>query len=267
MRMVRMRRVAPIAPLVAALAALAAVALSGCGATSAIDPVAQAAGVTQHAGGARVLFQAHFAVGDHTIGETGQGSFDLSGQDGSMAMDITGFPAPLGPGPVHVNAVMKSLIAYYLYDSPAIVSRLGTRWIELDLRGLAAQVYGLDPRQLSGAGANPAEILGSLLKSGGATVVGHELLRGTPTTHYRAFLHAPKSMACLPGEIPVDVWVDGRHLVRRVQESLRFPRGIESAHMDVTTDFVSFGQVPVVVAPAPGDVVNITSQAAALTHC
>jgi hypothetical protein len=278
-----MRPRALIAPLGAA--ALAAVALSGCGATSAIDPVARAAGTTAQTQGAHIAESVSIAVaGQGAIAETGIADFDLAGHNGTMSMTYTGLPAPLGPGPVHTTAVMHSSVGYYRYDSPWFRQRLGNRWIKLDLGRLVSQAYGVDLQQLSSSGADPAQILQSLRRtSSGVTTVGHELLHGIATTHYRGVIalskfigSAPASQraaltrltsACQMRDIPVDVWVDGRDLVRRVQETAAFTAQGQPVRMDLTLDFLAFGAVPLAPVPGAADVIDATPQLAGQSHC
>jgi hypothetical protein len=99
-------------------------------------------------------------------------------------------------------------------------------------------------------------------------------------TGYRVIIDPAKAAARLPGperasflefaqtlgqgKIPVDVWLDGQNLVRRVTLSLRIPGGTgepAGARVVQSTDYYDFG-VPVrISAPPASEVENISAPA------
>jgi hypothetical protein len=96
-------------------------------------------------------------------------------------------------------------------------------------------------------------------------VVGREWVDGASTTHYAGAIDFdkvasrisdPQSAAALKQlystsgvhSMPVDVWIDGSHRVRR--EGFKFSSSAVS--MDMTIDFIRFG-VPVDTTPPPSD--------------
>jgi hypothetical protein len=103
--------------------------------------------------------------------------------------------------------------------------------------------------------------------SGKIEKVGTEKIRGVETTHYRAKVDLDKVAAQAPPSlrktyrasiqslkqglgtdtIPVDVWVDGDNLVRRLAEHLPVAQG---GKIDFSVDFYDFG-APVSIAPPP----------------
>src|SRR2546422_7769760 len=84
--------------LLSALAAMAGLvaSTSGCGSTSAtLDPVAQAAATTTHAGGALVSVTG--SITGPSLGTTltlnGDGNFNFSAHEGSLVLEMSGLPA------------------------------------------------------------------------------------------------------------------------------------------------------------------------------
>ena len=85
-----------------------------------------------------------------------------------------------------------------------------------------------------GGGTDPADLLASLTAiSSGVTNLGTTTIRGVQVTGFRVDIDPAKAAARVPrweragflgftgslgpGAIPVDVWVDGQNLVRRVK--------------------------------------------------
>jgi hypothetical protein len=278
--------------LVPGLAAAIAVALatSGCGSTSvALDPVAQAAEVTSQAGGAHMELTAQVsAAGLSTpLTMSGQGFFNYKTQEGTMALDMSGVPttaaAALASGTLHIEEIFKSGALYI--GSPLLAGKLpgGAHWMKLDLTRFG-QVLGFDLQALTAGQSNPAQFLEYLRASGGTvTAVGHELVRGTPTTHYRGTIDLNKVADVLPGgnrsqlraalakviaqtgvsKLPVDVWVDSGRLVRRMTIVLSMPASGQSLQMHMSIELFGFGPTPAVTPPAQSDVYDATQAALA----
>jgi hypothetical protein len=121
-----------------------------------------------------------------------------------------------------------------------------------------------------GSSIDPADLLASLTAiSSSVTRLGTSVIRGVPVTGLRVDVDPVKAAARVPrweragftefaqilgpGAIPVDVWVDGQNLVRRVTFSLHLPGGAGAppgARLVQSTDFYDFG-VPVRVWAPP----------------
>jgi hypothetical protein len=109
-------------------------------------------------------------------------------------------------------------------------------------------------------------------------VVGSEEVRGVPTTHYRATVRLSDALAEVPAahrrqveaafeqlgdaEVPVDVWVDGDGLPRRI----RMDMGAELGPMvggkgpaTMTLDLFGYGE-PVEIHVPPADQVTPASE-------
>jgi hypothetical protein len=274
----RLRIATGVLPGLAAAIALA-LATSGCGSTSAtLDPVAQAAEVTSRAGGAHLALTAHLSAAGLPAPLTinGQGFFNYSSQEGTIGLDMSGLPTAAGA--VHMEEIFKSAALYI--GSPLFAGKLpgGAHWMKLDIARFG-QALGLDLQSLTGGQSNPAQFLEYLKASGGTvTPVGHELVRGVPTTHYRGTIDLRKVADVLPGanraqlraalakviaqigasSLPVDVWVDSARLVRRMEIVISASAGGQSLRMQMSVELFGFGPTPPVTAPAQGDVYDAT---------
>jgi hypothetical protein len=276
--------------LLAGVASAIALALygSGCGASAtAIDPVAQAAEVTSHAGGAHIAVSIQVsAAGLPTpLTMSGQGFFNYATQEGMLTLDATGVPASvsasLPAGPLRIEEIFKSSTIYI--GSPLFAGRLpgGARWMKLDV-GRFAQAIGLDAQQLAGGQSNPAQFLQYLKAAAGTpTRVGSELVRSVPTTHYHATVDLGKVASVLPSanggqlraalaklaaqagtsNIPVDVWVDGHNLVRRFALALSLSTGAQRSQVGMTMELFQFGPTPSLALPADSEVFDATQAA------
>jgi hypothetical protein len=158
----------------------------------------------------------------------------------------------------------------------------GARWMKLDLARFGA-ASGIDPAQLLGGQSNPAQFLEYLKASGGSVqIVGQESVRGVQTTHYHGTIDLKKAATVLTehapsgalrkafeaqvaklglANMPVDVWVDSHHLVRRIQLSLSVPAGGQRASMNMTIELFNFGGTPSVTAPSASETFDATSTA------
>ena len=192
---------------------------------------------------------------------TASGQFDFAHSRGSLSM-----PQPLGLTALFIppNVYVKLSSAS---GGPSLPK--GKTWVvtsDSTLGGAGAAFSPLVPF----GGGDPADMLKSLTgMSGGEKKLGTATIRGVAVTGYQVNIDPAKAAARLPssqresfrqfaavlgsGAIPVDVWVDGQNLVRRVRVSLHPPAssGVPAgAQFTETTDFYDFG-VPVRVAAPP----------------
>ncbi len=283
-----MRATRPLAALAAVLAAGAlGVAASGCGSSGAgatIDPIAQAADVTSAAGGSQVAISATVQVTRLQAPLTikGGGHFNNARREGALTMELTGFPAGSVPnasgGALTMSELMKDNIVYI--SSPLFEGKLphGAKWMKLDL-GKAFASLGIDPSALTGGGTNPAQILSYLKGSSGTPrVVGHEAVRGVPTTRYDGTVDLESVVQTLPpsqrakareaikklsaqigaGSFPVSVWIDAHHLVRRMTMGLHFTAGGNTTAMNMEIEDFDFGATPAVTPPSSSETFDAT---------
>ncbi len=262
------------------------VALGGCGSGSAVssvfDPVAQAAEASERAPGFKVLVSDELTPpnSSQTVTGSGTGVVDQHGHRGSMSIKVN------SEGHSSTAKEQYTSLALYMYLAPSPQSSSvthGKPWVKFDLRRLGAAL-GINYSALAGPGAssNPSELL-SYLKatSGQVTRVDTERVQGVPMTHYRATIDynqiaaraapaqrtaASESVAALvrltgSSSQPIDVWIDGRHRVRREEytasECLPGTSGATKIHLKI--EFFDFGIQAIPPLPQSREVADVTS--------
>jgi hypothetical protein len=272
--------------LLAALAGTGALAVtaSGCGSSgpAALDPVAQAAETTGHAGGARVALSVSMdlgAIGNVTM--TAKGALNLGTHEGRFATDFTGLPAQLTSKVGAAGLTTTELFtggALYV-GSPLFAGKLpgGAHWMKLDLAH-AAQSLGLDSEALTSGQSNPSQFLEYLKASAGAVhSMGRTRVRGVATTRYRGTIDLRKAAGLLPSTnhataqaaidkliaeigtagFPVEVWVDDHGMVRRMHLTMTVAAAGQHLTGSVEEELFDFGPTPSVKPPASGDVFEV----------
>lgn len=252
---------------------------SGCGSSSitgTLDPVAQAAETTSHADGAHLAMTIEMALEGHQLSVTGQGALDPADREGEITMDTSGLAALAGGAISSATTVTELFKGDDFYTgSSALSGKLpgGASWIKVNVAKEAGQL-GLDPQSLASGESNPAEYLkylsavsGSVRKTGAATV------RGVPTTVYTATIDPSKAIAqktdgnsSLDGKvagalaklgmrsIPVTVWIDAKHMLRKMQMQVSASASGHTVGMSIIEEFFDFGPVPAVKAPSGSEV-------------
>jgi len=272
--------------LLAATAAAAAIA-SGCGsAASTVDPVAQAAEATTRAGGAHVAMSGTIGAAglSQPLTLTGSGSFNVHAGEGTFAITMAGLPAST-QAQLHASSLqmLELFKAGSIYlSSPIFTGKLpsGARWLRIDIAQVA-QAMGLDVSSLTG-GTDPTQYLKDLRGAGSSVAVaGQEPVRGVPCTHYTGALDLRKAAEAQLGpvrarargavqqliertgqaRIPVEVWIDGSGLVRRIRLNLSGKPTAHAISTSIQTEYFDFGSVPAVTAPPPAEVFDVTGQA------
>jgi hypothetical protein len=248
---------------------------------------AEAADVTTQAGGAQVAIAGTVSAPDLstslTLSGTGHVNFDPS--EAQLTFTMSGFPATVQAeipgGTLTMNEIYKSATLYM--ESSLFAGKLpdGARWIKLDLASVS-EAMGLDPSSLASSGANPAQYL-SYLKDGAgtATVVGHEAVRGVPTTHYQSELNLLKAAEAQPGtnraqaraafqklvaetgqsSLPVEVWLDAQDHVRRMSLTIDTAAGGNDVQTKMRSEYFDFGATSSVTPPAEAEVYDATESA------
>ncbi len=284
--------------LLCSLAAAVALGLlaAGCGSSSSsstgssvvtLDPLAHAASATSSVGGARMSIAAHVdgagLPASVTIG--GSGFFNYKSHEGSLELTLSGLPesaaAGIGSGGLQIQELIAANDIYV--GSSLFAGKLpgGAHWIKIDL-GRAGQAIGLDPQQLLSGQSNPAQLLDYLkASSGSVTKVGTDLVRGVSCTHYRGAIDLAKLADASPAaqrakvraalqkliaqfgsqQLPVDVWVDGKGLVRRISLSMSLPVSGQTVSSQILIELFDFGPTPTVTVPAASDVYDATQAA------
>jgi hypothetical protein len=220
-----------------------------------------------------------------TVGQTARISMTMTAQMQSMSVSYTAtgeydFVHSRGmismQNPMSMTEIFISPTAYIKLPSGTGTMPDGKSWIALGTGtsdGLDSSMFG------SFGGTDPADLLASLTAvSASVTSLGPTTIRGVKVTGFRVDIDPAKAAARVPsrqragfrefisslgsGPIPVDVWVDGQNLVRRVKLSLHLPDGEGASaktRLVEVTDFYDFG-VPVRVSPPPASQIASMSQ-------
>lgn len=257
-------------------AAAAAFSAAGCGATDkakdaassakgAVDPVAQAADVTgAQKGGIAMTITGEVGAAGQTIPLHGTGTFDRAGQLGQMSLTTS-----VGGKDMTIDEISQGHTIYMSSDVFGKELPSGKSWLKLDL-DKAAKSQGIDLDALGGgATQDPAQALDYLKGAGTSTKVGSETVNGVATTHYHVDADLRKAAAKSGGAdakatvekliklsgtstLPVDVWVDSDHLVRR--ETMKYNMNVQGqkGSMSMTIDMTKYG-VDVTAKVPPAD--------------
>jgi hypothetical protein len=238
------------------------------------NPIAQAAEQTATYPGFRMELTGSYsgAMLATPVGMRGHGSFNGDDNTGRMTLSAE-FPPPAGE--VRVDEVMDGGDVYL--SSPKFAGQLppGKQWMKISLLGAQDQstaAYGQ---------SDPHAQLQMLESASDAfQMLGHEKVNGVRTTHYRATIDLSKRIAQLRSDgngeaadaleqsasasgttmLPIEVWIDGRDLIRQVQLSVPLPvPGGQPMTMTMEMSFSDFGTTPQVTVPPPDSVFDATS--------
>jgi LppX_LprAFG lipoprotein len=258
------RRLLPALLVLPVVAVLAAGCGSGGGALS-LDPVASAATKTQQTGTYSFDYTASMQVLGQQFSFTGNGQSDTANGRMQMSMDFKGLPAQLTQNGATAEFVLADKVMYLKMPFLSGMLPGGKQWMKVDLAAAAKQAgtslgsFGqLDPQQW----------LQQLLASSDTQKLGTDTVQGEQMTHYRTTIDPDKAISNVPAAqraavrkamkqigvstIPVDVWVDGKGLLRQESISLTLGQGLQNAAMKMTFDMHDFGQ-PVNVDVPPAD--------------
>ena len=160
----------------------------------------------------------------------------------------------------------------------ALPSLAGRPWVKMDLSKLTG-IPGISSLMSNPTMSDPTQLLRYLRAgSDGVTSLGRERLDGVVTTHYRAQLNLDRVTAGMPSavhaalsrfeqaasqhDLPIDVWIDRRNLVRRVVMSLNLqsPSG-QAVQETVTVDLSHYGPQRRPASPPADQVQDLSSLA------
>ncbi len=252
----------------AVVVALVAFLLLGSGAAK-LDPVAQAAMRSQSAGGFRVRMA--MSVGSSGLAGpiTAAGSGVVDVRDHAASMSLSMNSGNSAPGTLRFEAVIEGRTVYMKLPPQAsgALGALGKPWIKIDLSKVTS-VPGLSSLGSGSAAYDPGKLLSYLSSvSNGVVSEGREQVDGIDTTHYHADLDGNVILGSLPAAtrqllqlqtIPVDVWIDGSNLVRRIQMTVAAG---QIMNVSVTEDVFDYGPQPPPSLPPADQVQDLSGLA------
>jgi hypothetical protein len=249
---------------VLSIGAVAALAVSGCGAEEsakqaasgakdAIDPVAQAAETTSaQKGGMAMTMKGSVSAAGQDVPLEGSGKVDRSGKKGTFS-----FTTSIAGRSVKMDEIIDDKIVYVGSELFAGLPG-GKRWVKVDVSAEASKL-GIDLGSLgAGTTQDPAAALDYLKGAGASRKVGTATVNGTKTTQYHVDVDLRK-VAAKSGDaaakksveqlikttgtptIPVDVWVDGQHLVRREKVAYETTAQGQKSSFAFTIDITKYG--------------------------
>ncbi|HEX3611583.1 MAG TPA: LppX_LprAFG lipoprotein [Sporichthyaceae bacterium] len=263
--------------IVAGLGGLALVSVCG-SVTSAAPPTVSAANlsplaaVTKVAESARTTRSASYTLtvsGPSGMAMSGHGSYSTT----PTAMDMV-FDSASVAGLGQMKGMEERLVGDTVYlKLPMLSSLTGGKWFKLSL-SKAGTSSGLDLGSIfqQSSATDPGQQLQALLSAPNVHQVGAETIDGVPTTHYAGDVTVAdiekhsgydaatkaslaKLYANSGGRVThLDVWVDSDYRARKFSATTPTPVGAAT----VTMTFSDYGKAVSVVAPAPGDVADLS---------
>jgi hypothetical protein len=253
-----------IRPAVLSIGLVAALAVSGCGAEesakkaasgakNAIDPVAQAAETTSsQKGGIAMTMKGSVNAAGQDVPLDGSGTVDRSGKKGTFSFTTT-----IAGKSMKMDEIIDDKIVYIGSD---LFSNLpgGKRWVKVDINAEASKL-GIDLGSLgAGTTQDPAAALDYLKGAGESRKVRTATVNGFKTTQYHVDVdlrkvaaksgddEAKKSVEKLiqmvgASTMPIDVWVDDQHLVRREKIAYEATTQGQKSSFDFTIDITKYG--------------------------
>jgi hypothetical protein len=219
-------------------------------------------------GGIAMTMKGAITVGGESVPLGGGGVVDPQGKKGRFSITTA-----IGGKSVKLDEIMAGKVIYVGGDMFGGKLPDGKHWLKVDLRQAAAQ-QGIDLDALGNQSTqDPSAALEYLEGAGRSRKVGAETINGTQTTRYHVDVDLRKVAAKSDdpnakssvekliktvgrSTIPIDVWVDGKHLVRR--EKLDYDMNIQgqTASFDMTIDLTRFNQRVEAQPPSDGDTID-----------
>jgi hypothetical protein len=141
--------------------------------------------------------------------------------------------------------LLDGSVLYVRLDGLRHAPPLATSWLSADLETVGAMLGDRLGELTEWAAEGPSRVLEQLRAVGEVEELGSERVRGVETTRYRALVRPP---GAAPDDraVPVDVWIDGDGLVRRLRAAV----GTET----VTVELYDFEADVAIEPPAPEQV-------------
>ena len=212
----------------------AVLVIAGCGGLSANQVLSGAQERT--ASFETLRFSVEGSAGDYRF--AGQGALDNRARRSQLSVDFGAQGT--------AELVLDGSVLYARIDGLQHVPPLPTPWVSADLETLGELLGDRLGELTEWVEDGPSRVLEQLRAVGEVEELGPEQVRGVETTRYRALVRLPGAPA--DRTVPVDVWIDGDGLVRR----LRAAHGEPAA--TVTLELYDFGADVAIEPPAPQQV-------------
>lgn len=248
--------------------------LRGGGSGTVVNPIAQAAALTEESAGGRTSFHGttESASLSHPIAVSGEGVFNGQTRRSQATFTITTAGAE-----VEMEGISDGTTMYFKSDLLQPGLPAGAEWMGLDASLGSASETGL------GGNSDPSHQLDVLrAASDEFEALGKQQIRGVETTGYRSTLD-PDSFARYlrgrgstkaarqyellaekaPSTTEIEAWIDGRKLVRRMRATVTAhdPESDEAISTRMTVNLYDFGISPEIQLPDPDTVYDVTAQA------
>lgn len=242
------------------------------------DPVALIRAVSrqvENAGSFRMSFDMRIEAQGQAIAATGDGEFF----EDPLAMHATyRFDELPGlPGGAEMEMILDGSTFYIRMPALTDMQSLPTEWVSMDISETAPGFEGL--LALSEGQNDPTSSLAYLDGITDAEVVGTETVAGAETTHYHGTIDVSEAFHRLSDDadanarkalsqakqllgdttMPVDVWIDGDGLLRRMSFRMETVAGARVAFsMEMTMEISEYGIDADLPIPDPDDVTDLT---------
>jgi hypothetical protein len=225
--------------------------------------LAAAAVQTEEAGSARLIINVSRSSPRGLEKVRSIGTVDFQTGQGRFTAHVTP-PARARQEPFDIEQITDFTV-FYLRFPPSVMPLPGRRqWLKIDSERLTVEQQ-IRLGALNSAQNDPSQYLAFLESSGSVEEVDREAVFGIETTHYRATVELEKLVEQASAEererlrtnaavlkpfgvetVPVDAWIDGRGLVRRLD--IELPLGQDK--WTYVVEASQFG-TPVAVKPPP----------------
>jgi len=269
--------------------------LLGSSTTKITDPVAEAATISSDAGGYRIHMAISVSSPSTGTSFTAVGDGTVNTRDHAarvtLAMNLGENPQvtqALGASTLRITELVDGTSVYMKLPTAVVgaLGSLGKPWLKLDV-AKALHMPGLASMESNPAMGAPSQML-QYLRAVSASVIaeGHQRVGGFETTRYHADLSLDRVVSALPPAeqgaaqhsiaaleqatlihtVPVDVWIDRHHLVRRMQMSFTGAvSGGQATSLGLRVDYSDYGPQSRPTLPPPDQVQDVGAPVAGLS--
>jgi hypothetical protein len=245
----------------------------------------RAADNSSAAQGYKMTMSMHESVDGQTVNIGAAGSASPAKKQADMVMTMGGASTG-GLGTLHMRFVLANNAIYIKLPSQ-LSSRIpgGKPWVSASFSqiGKVAHIPGYGSLMSSSSSfSNPAQYLGFLRATSKGSVknLGQATVNGVQTTHYRADVDLAKVPQAAPAkeratmrkliatldkdgsfkELPINVWIDNQHLIRRLQLNMdtKLATG-QSVKATIVENIHSYGPQPAPSVPSSSQTTNLLS--------